>query len=97
MPLGATDVVPGETLMLKSGATTLSVAVAEWTRAPLVPVMEKFELLAELPEAVETVAVEVPDPTSEAGEKVAVAPEGKPLEVRFTVPLNPFSAERVTV
>ena len=69
VPPGATEVVPGETLTLKSGATTLSVAVAECTREPLVPVIEMVELLAGLPAAVETVRVEVPDPLTEDGEK----------------------------
>jgi hypothetical protein len=97
VPPGATDVVPGETLTLKSGATTLSVAVAECTREPLVPVIEMVELLAELPVAVETVRVAVPDPLIEDGEKEGVAPEGNPLAVKFTVPVNPLTAARVTV
>ena len=97
VPPGATDVVPGETVTLKSLATTLSVAVAERTREPLVPVMETVELLAELPVAVETVRVEVPDPLIEDGKNVGVAPDGNPLAVRFTAPVNPFSGETLTV
>jgi hypothetical protein len=73
------------------------VAVAEFTREPLVPVMEMVELLAGLPAAVETVKVDVPDPLIEDGEKEGVAPDGNPLVVRFTVPVNPFTAARVTV
>jgi len=77
---------------------TCSVAEAEWTREELVPVTEMLELLAELPVAVVIVKVDVPDPPlSEAGEKVGVAPVGKPLAVRFTVPVNPFRGETVTV
>lgn len=97
VPPGATDTVPGETATLKSGATTLSAAVAEWTREPLVPVAEIVELLAALPVVVETIRVEVPDPLTEDGEKIAVAPAGKPLAVRFTVPVNPFSGAMDTV
>ena len=89
--------MPGETVTLKSLATTLSVAVAERTREPLVPVMETVELLAELPVAVETVRVEVPDPLIEDGKNVGVAPDGNPLAVRFTAPVNPFSGETLTV
>jgi len=59
--------------------------------------MVSVELLAELPVAVETVRVEVPDPPIEDGEKVGVAPDGNPLAVRFTVPVNPFSGETLTV
>jgi hypothetical protein len=97
VPPGATDVEPGETTTLKSGAITLSVEVAECTRELFVPVIEIVELLAELPAAVETVRVEVPDPPSEGGEKVGVAPAGKPLAVKVTVSLNPFRGATVTV
>ncbi len=98
VPPGATDVVPGETLTLKSGATTLSVVVAECTSEPLVPVTETFELLAALAGAVATFRVELPDPViDEDGEKVGVAPEGNPLGVKVTVPVNPFSGATLTV
>jgi len=73
------------------------VEVVECTSDPLVPVMEKVELLAALLAAVETVRVELPDPLIEDGEKEAAVPEGNPPAVRFTVPVNPFSAESVTV
>jgi hypothetical protein len=77
---------------------TLRVAEAECTREALVPVIEKVELLAELAAAVVIVSVDVPDPPlSEDGEKVGVAPVGRPLAVRFTVPVNPFKGETVTV
>jgi hypothetical protein len=98
VPPGGTDVVPGETLMLKSGATTLSTAVAECVAELLVvPVIDTVEVLAELPAAVETVSVEEPDPLMEDGEKEGVAPVGNPLAVRFTESVNPFTAETVTV
>ena len=35
--------------------------------------------------------VEVPDPVTEAGLKVAVACDGKPLTLNMTTPLNPFA------
>jgi len=40
---------------------------------------------------VETVTVELPDPVTEAGLKVAVAPDGRPLTLNMTTPLNPFT------
>ena len=43
------------------------------------------------------VSVEEPAPVREAGLKVAVAPDGNPLTVKFSVPLNPLSAEVATV
>lgn len=41
---------------------------------------------------VATVNVDEPDPATEVGEKEAVAPEGKPLAEKFTVPVKPFNA-----
>lgn len=41
---------------------------------------------------VEMVAVELPDPVTEAGLKVAVASDGKPVILNMTTPLNPFTA-----
>jgi hypothetical protein len=84
--------------MLKSGATTLSVAVVEWVRVPLMPVIVTVELPAELPAAVLTVSVELPDPPAmEAGEKESESPDGKPLAVKLTFPLKLFNAETVTL
>ena len=42
---------------------------------------------------VTTVSVLVPAPATEVGEKDAVAPEGNPLAVKLTVPVNPPAAE----
>ncbi len=47
--------------------------------------------------AVVTVSVEVPDPVTEVGLKVPVAPVGNPLTVKATAPLNPFTATTVCV
>lgn len=98
VPPGATEVDPGETLILKSGATTLSAAVVECTRPPLVPVIVIVELPAELPAAVLTVSVEVPDPpVIDPGEKESESPEGKPLAAKFTFPVKLFNGETVTL
>ena len=43
------------------------------------------------------VRVDVPDPVTVAGEKLAVAPLGSPLALSATVPLNPFSAPTLAV
>jgi hypothetical protein len=49
-------------------------------------------------ELVLTVIVELPDPPeTELGLKVAVAPLGSPLALRFTVPVYPFTGETDTV
>lgn len=44
-----------------------------------------------------TLRVEVPEPATEVGLKVAVTREPSPLTLRFTVPVNPFTAAMVTV
>jgi hypothetical protein len=54
-----------------------------------------------VPAAVEldvvTVTVEAPDPLTEAGLKLAVAPVGNPPALNVTLPLNPLSAVMVAV
>jgi hypothetical protein len=44
-----------------------------------------------------TERVEVPDPVTDAGLKVAVTREPSPATLRLTVPENPFTAPIVTV
>jgi hypothetical protein len=44
-----------------------------------------------------TVIVEVPDEVTEAGLKLADAPDGKPLALKVTEPLNPPEGVTVTV
>ncbi len=44
------------------------------------------------------VSMEVPEPrVTDAGVKLPVTPDGKPLVLRLTVPVNPFTAVIVTV
>jgi len=44
-----------------------------------------------------TVSLEVPDPVTVVGLKVAVTREPSPVTLRLTVPVNPFTAPIVTV
>jgi hypothetical protein len=55
-------------------------------RAPLVPLR-----------AAVTESVEVPDPVTEVGLKLAVTRAPSPLTLRLTVPENPLTAPIVTV
>jgi hypothetical protein len=48
-------------------------------------------------EEVVTFNVVLAGTTSELFTKVALVPGGSPLTVRFTVPANPFTADRLTV
>ena len=52
-------------------------------------------VVAEL--VVVTVSVDDPLPATDTGLKDPVAPVPKPVEVRFTVPVKPFTAVTVTV
>jgi len=76
---------------------TIRLVLAVWIRLPLVPVMVSVELPIGVLAAVVTVRVEVPDPVTVAGEKLALAPLGSPLALSVTVPLNPFCAPTVVV
>jgi hypothetical protein len=44
-----------------------------------------------------TVSVELPAPVTVAGEKLAVAPLGKPLALNVTTPVNPPTAATLVV
>ena len=46
---------------------------------------------------VDTLTVEVPDPVTDVGLNVAVAPVGNPLALSATLPLNPLKAVTVPV
>lgn len=55
----------------------------------------RFPVAALLPTV--TVSVEVPEPLTEVGLKLAFTREPKPLTLRLTVPANPFVPVIVTV
>ena len=59
---------------------------------PLVPVIVRGYVPTAVVDAVETVSVEFPEPVSDAGLKLAVAPVGNPLTLKAAVPVKPFSA-----
>jgi hypothetical protein len=44
-----------------------------------------------------TAMVVEPEPETEVGEKLAVAPEGNPATLKLTIPLNPFEGVTLTV
>jgi hypothetical protein len=75
----------------------ISVTLVEWTRLALVPVMVNVRVRFATFDFVATVSTDVPEPTTEAGEKVTVARVGAPLTERFTVSENPDPAVMVTV
>jgi hypothetical protein len=44
-----------------------------------------------------TVIVELPEPATEPGLKLALAPDGRPDALKVTDPVNPFTALTVAV
>ena len=68
-----------------------------WLNVPLVPVMVsvRFPIAALRPTL--TVRVDVPEPVTEVGLKLAVTREPNPLTLRPTAPANPFVPLIVTV
>jgi hypothetical protein len=46
---------------------------------------------------VDTLSVELPEPVTDVGLNVAVAPAGNPLAVKLTLPAKPFKAPALTV
>src|SRR5262245_20475852 len=70
-------------------ALTTSMTMAECVRLPLMPVMVNVKLPTGVVLEVETLNVEEPEPVSEAGLNVPVAPLGKPLTLNATFPAKP--------
>ena len=82
----------------KSGeglATRLTDAL--WATGPLVPVIVTVYLPGGVMLLVLTVMVEEPEPVTEVGLKLALAPVGSPAAPKVTVPVNPSSAPTVAV
>jgi hypothetical protein len=83
----------GLTVRVKSGAAlTAIVAVIEWTRLPLLPVIVSGYVPAAVLAPVAIANDDEPEPVTDAGLKIAVAPEGNPLTARLIAPVNPFNA-----
>jgi hypothetical protein len=69
--------------MVKSpppAALTTKLTVVECTNDPLVPVMVKLYVPADVVELVETDSVELPEPATEVGLKLPLAPVGAHAE-----------------
>jgi len=78
-------------------AFTTRVTVAECTRLPLVPVIVRVKVPADVVELVETDKVELPEPATEVGVKLPLAPLGNPPTLKATVPVKPFIAVTLAV
>jgi hypothetical protein len=88
----------GVTEMEKSGiAFTTRFTLMLWVRFPLAPVICNTVVPPGVEDEVFTVKVEDPEPVTELGLKLAVAPVGSPARLKFTVPVKPFKGEMDTV
>jgi len=89
----------GEAEILKSGfaPVTTSVTVVEWTNEPLVPVIVSVYVPTGVEAAVVTFMVLLPEPMTEVGLNEALAPVGRPLALKVTVPLKPPDAVTVAL
>jgi hypothetical protein len=76
---------------------TTNVTVVVCTKLPLVPVIVSVEVPAGVDREVAILSELLPEPLIDMGVKVAVAPVGKPLTEKVTVPLKPFKAVTVLV
>ena len=94
----ATVRLEGAAVRVKSGAAlTTRFTDAVCTRFPLVAVTVKAYVPNGVDAAVLTVSVEDPEPVTEVGLKVALAPGGRPLIVNPTGLLNPPNVATFTV
>lgn len=75
---------------------TFNVTVAVCTSAPQLAEIVSVELPTGVLPDVVTVIDDVPEELTVAGEKAAVAPEGKPLTLNETFPANPVLGTTVT-
>ena len=64
---------------------------------PLVAVIVRVWLPVGVELEVFTVKVEDPEPVTEVGEELAVAPEGDPVTLKLMFPVNPLDGVTLTV
>jgi len=74
---------------------TVNDAAILWLKAPLTPLIVSVYVCLALPGNVFTVSVEVV--AAGFGVKVMVLPDGWPVRLRVTAPLNPLAGVMVTV
>lgn len=76
---------------------TTRVTVVEWVSDPLLPVMVSVKVPSAVPELVVTLMVLPDPPLIGFGLNEALAPEGRPLTLRVTLPVKAPTAVTVTV
>jgi hypothetical protein len=76
---------------------TFRLTVVDSESGPLLPIMVRLNVPVGVCLVVETVKTEFPPPVIEVGLKVPVAFAGKPLTLKVTAPLNPFTGVATAV
>jgi len=79
------------------GLFTVRLTVAECERLPLAPVTVRLYVPAGVEDDVVMLSVDEPEPVTDAGLNVPVAPVGSPLTPKVTVPAKQFSADILAV
>jgi hypothetical protein len=82
---------------IEKSPLTTKVAVTVRTRGPLVPRIVSVYVPGGVAAVVDTLIVVDPDVVTVGGLNVAVAPEGRPVTLNATVPVNPFTGATVAV
>ena len=75
----------------------VKLTVLECVRLPLAPVMVSVKVPVDAVLEVETLNVDEPEPLTEVGLNVAVAPVGTPLTLKLTVPRKQLTAPTLAV
>ncbi len=89
--------LPGVTAIEKSPPPTTNVTFTVCATGPLAPLIVRAYEPGGVAALVETVSVVEPDPVTDPGLNEAVAPEGRPLTLKLTMPLNPVPPATVAV
>ncbi len=79
------------------GECTVKFTLVACDKLLLSPVMVSVEVAAGVEFAVAMLSVELPEPVTEVGLKLALAPVGSPIALRATLPLKPFCGVTETV
>ena len=89
--------LPGVTAIEKSPPATTNVTFTVRATGPLAPLIVRAYEPGGVAALVETLSVVEPDAVTDPGLKEAVAPEGRPLTLKVTLPLNPVAPATVAV
>jgi hypothetical protein len=82
---------------IEKSPLTTSVTFTVWLTDPLAPLIASVYVPPGVVPLVDTLRVAEPDPLTDAGVNEAVAPDGRPVTLKLTAPVNPDPAVTVAV